>query len=91
MTRSLCAVVVSLSVACGGGSDGGGGSGGCTNACDTSGGTRCSGPQVQTCQAGASGCLAWSAAANCPNAQTCNAATNACAAACTDACTQGAR
>ncbi len=92
---------VSLLSACGGASGGGGGGGGagdggntpptCNNTCSTTGQTQCSGTQVQTCQADANGCLAWSAAAACPTGQACAAASNICAAVCNNTCSsQGA-
>jgi hypothetical protein len=47
-------------------------------ACPAVGATQCSGLQVRTCTADASGCVAWSAAGDCPGGLTCNAAQNAC-------------
>jgi hypothetical protein len=49
------------------------------SACPAAGATQCSGSQVQTCTADASGGLAWSAPAACPTGLTCDAGLNACA------------
>jgi hypothetical protein len=51
----------------------------CGSACPAAGATQCSGSQIQTCTADASGCLAWSAPAACPTGLTCDAGLNACA------------
>ena len=44
--------------------------------CPMAGATRCIGPLVETCHDTGGGCLGWSAAAACPNGQTCS--TDAC-------------
>jgi hypothetical protein len=83
MRRTLwtAAAFISLTVAgCGGGSGGNGGGDGdgagspaptCTNTCAAVGQSQCLGAQVQTCNADASGCLAWGAPSACPAGQTC--------------------
>jgi hypothetical protein len=50
----------------------------CNDTCASAGTTRCSGLQIQTCTADASGCLAWSSAASCPGHVTCNSAQGTC-------------
>ena len=47
----------------------------CTPGCPAAGDTRCQGAQVETCGAGATACLAWSAPAPCGHQQTCTGTT----------------
>jgi len=72
----ILAVVVVLAVVsgCGGGGDSSVlRATSCVSDCAADGESRCSGVQVQTCRADASGCLAWSAPQACPVGQECDA------------------
>jgi hypothetical protein len=51
-----------------------------TNGCTSSGGTQCSGAQVQTCAATSSNCLAWGVPTSCAGGSTCSPATGNCGA-----------
>jgi hypothetical protein len=84
-SRWLGALAVLALSACSGSSGGGGGTQ-CSDACPSSGATQCSGTQLETCQAGADGCLAWSAPAACPAGQACSPAISSCVVVCTSAC-----
>ena len=57
----------------------------CSGSCSTTGGTRCSGVQVQTCAGDAHGCLDWSQATACGSDGYCDSQTQQCKA-CTNSC-----
>ncbi len=87
--RPLAGVLLAVSVIAMSGCGGSGGNASkptCGNTCSPQNTTRCSGAQVQTCQADANGCLAWSPPAACSTGQACGAGSNACVVVCNSTC-----
>lgn len=78
--RAFAAIFIAVLTVAGCGGGGSGSNTSCTSTCSTAGSTKCSGTQVQTCQTGGDGCLAWSTAAACPGTGLCSVSENACVA-----------